>query len=238
MARAYTSPDPEIKGGNNKYIFDPAITPGEAIRTTLLNRISWGAVFAGVVMAFAVQLTLNLVGAGIGLVALDSAQEAATPAFSWTSIAWWTISGIIGAFVGGFTAGRLAGEPKQDTAAWHGLISWAASVLVITVLMASAAGAAINMGSPFQVIMDQGVVTVVPGETAGAGISAQDYGASQSQTAASTPAVDADALSAAALVSAAALLIGACAALCGGLAGTVRRNDDALSERRESVTFQ
>jgi hypothetical protein len=245
MARAYTTTETEVKG-NNKYMFDPAITPGEAIRTTLLNRISWGAVFAGVVMGFAVQVILNLIGAGIGLVSLDTAQQAMSPAFSWTSVIWWTVAGVVAAFAGGFTAGRLAGEPKEDTAGWHGLISWAVSFLFVVVLMTTAAGAAMNMGSPIQVIMDQGVVTVVPPDTTTAtapSITAQEYGPAQpaapTATAEETPAVSADALAAAALVSAAALLIGACAAWCGGLAGTVKRGrETTLVEKRENVTFQ
>ena len=42
------------------------VTPEEDARTVLLNRISWGAVLAGVVVGLVVQLILNMIGVGIG----------------------------------------------------------------------------------------------------------------------------------------------------------------------------
>ena len=42
-------------------------------RTVLLNRVSWGAVLAGVVTALVVQLLLNMLGIGIGLGTLSAA---------------------------------------------------------------------------------------------------------------------------------------------------------------------
>ena len=44
------------------------VTPDEDARTVLLNRISWGAVLAGVVVGLVVQLILNMIGLGIGAV--------------------------------------------------------------------------------------------------------------------------------------------------------------------------
>ena len=64
-----------IHDDKNYYVVtqeEPTITAGEAIRTTLLNRVCWSAVFAGVALAFAVQVVLNLLGAGLGLASLDS----------------------------------------------------------------------------------------------------------------------------------------------------------------------
>ena len=43
------------------------VTPAEDVRTVVLNRISWGAVLAGVVLALVTHLILNMIGLGIGL---------------------------------------------------------------------------------------------------------------------------------------------------------------------------
>jgi hypothetical protein len=43
------------------------ITPTEAYLGKTLTRLSWGSIFAGVVIAISVQLVLGILGAGIGL---------------------------------------------------------------------------------------------------------------------------------------------------------------------------
>ena len=44
---------------------------------------------------------------------------------------WFALSGILAALAGGYTAGRLAGAPKESTAGWRGLTTWALTTLVI-----------------------------------------------------------------------------------------------------------
>jgi hypothetical protein len=84
----------------------------------LLNRVSWSAVLAGVVVALVAQLILNMLGIGIGASTLNPGAGAENnPSASGLSIGaalWWTISGILAALAGGFTAGRLSGQPKGD----------------------------------------------------------------------------------------------------------------------------
>src|SRR5919112_849113 len=118
------------------------VTPAEDARTIMLNRISWGAVLAGVVTALVTQLILNMLGIGVGVATLDPATgdnpQAST--FSIAAGIWWTLSGIIASFAGGYLAGRLSGRPKESTAGFHGLISWAATTLVIFYLLTSTLG--------------------------------------------------------------------------------------------------
>ncbi|MGO4838011.1 PhnA-like protein, partial [Rhizobiaceae sp. 2RAB30] len=48
------------------------LTDGEVIRQpTILNQVSWGAVFAGVVVALVVQVLLTILGIGIGIARLS-----------------------------------------------------------------------------------------------------------------------------------------------------------------------
>ena len=119
------------------------VTPEEDMRTILLNRVSWGAVFAGVVIALVTQLILNLIGIGIGAASFDPASTANPSAatFSVGAGVWWTISGILAALAGGYAAGRLAGQPKEASGGWHGLTAWALATLVIFALLTTTAGA-------------------------------------------------------------------------------------------------
>lgn len=116
-------------------------------RTHLRNRISWGAIFAGVAAALVVQLLLNILGVGIGASAVDAANTADNPTagnFSMTAGIWWTISGIIASLVGGIAAGRLCGTSDGNTARWHGFVSWCVATLVLVYLLSSAVGGIIG----------------------------------------------------------------------------------------------
>lgn len=123
-------------------------TPAEDMRTILLNRISWGAVLAGVVVALVTQLILNLVGIGIGAASINPTAGAGdTPsptAFTLGAGLWWTASGIVAALAGGYTAGRLAGSSKPSTGGWHGLTAWALSTLLIFWLLTTTIGGIIG----------------------------------------------------------------------------------------------
>lgn len=109
----------------------------------LRHRVSWGAVFAGVVAALVVQLLLNLLGIGIGASSLDAANVSDNPSasgFSMSAGIWWTVSGIVASLIGGIVAGRLAGSATPNTARWHGFVSWCATTLVLFYLLTSAVG--------------------------------------------------------------------------------------------------
>jgi hypothetical protein len=124
-------------------------TPGTSVglqtddvRTVLLNKISWGAVIAGVVVSLVAHLILNMIGIGVGASTVDvaAADNPAASSFSIGAAIWWTVSGIIAAVLGGYTAGRLSGKPKNATASWHGLVTWALTTLMIFWLLSSAVG--------------------------------------------------------------------------------------------------
>ena len=116
------------------------------VRTVVLNQVSWGAVIAGSIMGLAVQVILNMVGLGIGLSTIDT-MAGESPSASSLSLGaglWWVISGIVAAGIGGYLAGRLSGKPSSSTTAYHGLISWALSTLVIIYLVSSAASSLVG----------------------------------------------------------------------------------------------
>jgi hypothetical protein len=215
------SPHPETpraRGDDDAPHASP-VTPGEDARTIMINRIAWGAVLAGVALSLVAQLILNMLGIGIGLSTLDPAtgDKPSAEAFSMGAGLWWTVSGIIAAGIGGFAAGRLAGQPKPASAGWHGLTSWAVATLVVAWLLTSAVGNVLGGAMNAVSRAPAAVVSVDAGEARTTG----SLGPEQRRTA---EAVDktADVASTAALVSAIALLLGALAAWFGGRAAAVQ----------------
>ena len=123
-----------------------AVVPDDRM-THLRNRVSWGAIFAGVAAALVVQLLLNILGVGIGASSLDAMNTGDNPSasgFSMTAGIWWTLSGIVASLVGGIVAGRLCGTSDGNTARWHGFVSWCAATLVLFYLLTSAVGGLIG----------------------------------------------------------------------------------------------
>lgn len=121
-------------------------TTADDFRTVALNRVSWGAVFAGIVIALVVQLLLSLLGVGLGATTLDpgTADNPSAATFSMGAGIWFLVSGILASLAGGYVAGRLSGQPKASSAAWHGVTTWAATTLVIFYLLTSTIGGLIG----------------------------------------------------------------------------------------------
>ena len=123
-----------------------AFTPSDDMRTHMLNRVSWGAILAGVVVALVSQLLLNMLGIGVGAASIDPGTGTTPNAgtFSVGAGLWWTVSGILASFAGAYTAGRLSGKTADSTASWHGLTSWALTTLVIMYLLTSTIGSIVG----------------------------------------------------------------------------------------------
>ncbi len=114
--------------------------------TIMVNRVSWGAILAGVVLALVVQILLTLLGVGIGLATLDpgSGDNPSASGFSIGAAIWYVVAGLIAAFVGGYVASRMSGKTRPTTGALHGLTTWALSTLVVLYLLTTAAGSLIG----------------------------------------------------------------------------------------------
>ncbi len=145
MATHVSTPDhpdtPRNRGDDDAPHMSP-VTPAEDVRTMVINRVSWGAVFAGAVLALVTQLILNMLGIGVGAATLDpvSGNNPSATAFSMGAGIWFAVAGILAALAGGYAAGRLSGAPKESTASWHGLIAWAVSTVVVFYLLTTAIG--------------------------------------------------------------------------------------------------
>ncbi len=120
----------------------PAVIPDDR-RTYLLNRASWGAIFAGIAAALVIQAVLNILGIGVGLASFDISNTADNPdagTFSLAAAIWWIVAGIIASFIGGMIAGRLCGAAKPHVARLHGFVAWCGTTLVIFWLLTTAIG--------------------------------------------------------------------------------------------------
>jgi hypothetical protein len=147
MPDVYQPDTPRTRGDRaTPHISDaPHISPAtmaEDAHTTMVSRISWGAVLAGVVVALVTQLLLNMLGIGIGAATLNPVEGDNPSAMSLSIVAgiWFALSTILAALAGGYAAGRLAGVLRESTAGWHGLTAWALTTLVIFYLLGSTVG--------------------------------------------------------------------------------------------------
>lgn len=85
------------------------------------SRVSWGAIFAGAVMAMAVYLVFTLLGGAIGL---SVSNQASTETISTGAGVWAVVTTILALFVGGWVTSQCAvGENKME-AVVHGIITW------------------------------------------------------------------------------------------------------------------
>jgi len=129
------------------------------------TRISWGAIFAGVVLAVAVQLVLGILGAGIGLTMVDPV-EGTTPGAAGFGIGaglYWLITTIIALGAGGYAAARVAGVHERFDALVHGLVVWGVTLILTLYLLTSAVGGII--GGAFRTV---GAVAGAAGTTVSA----------------------------------------------------------------------
>lgn len=106
-----------------------------------LKRISWSAVFAGVLIAIIIQLLLSLLGVGIGMSSIDAVEEHnPVKGLGTGSVIWYAITSLIALFIGGWIAGRLAQTPRRFDAFLHGVLTWSVVTLITFYLLTTAVG--------------------------------------------------------------------------------------------------
>ncbi len=129
------------------------------------RRISWGAIFAGVVIAVAVQLVMGILGTGIGLSMVDPV-EGSTPGATGFGIGaglYWLITTVVALGAGGYAAARVSGVTEKFDALVHGLVVWGVTLIQTLYLLTSAVGGII--GGAFRTV---GAVAGAAGSTVGA----------------------------------------------------------------------
>ena len=136
-------------------------------RTAALKRVSWGAIFAGAVVALVTGFVLNLLGLGIGLQAFDPASDPDTlGGFGIGQGIWAIVSSLLSLFAGGWVAGRLAGMPRKVDGMIHGVVVWALTTLLTLYLLTTGVGRIVSgvtglIGSGLSAV-GSGVAAVAP----------------------------------------------------------------------------
>jgi hypothetical protein len=104
------------------------------------SRVSWSAIIAGTVVAFACYLVLTLLFGAIGITLTESGVRGNT--VGWSILVAMIIGLMLSLFVGGWVASQMtAGENRQE-AVIYGLLTWGAftAVSLFTVAMGVKAG--------------------------------------------------------------------------------------------------
>lgn len=120
-------------------------TPIYGRAAAAIKRVSWGAIFAGVVIALVAQLALSILGLGVGASTINPATEQ-NPAQGFAAGAgiWFALTTLLSLFAGGWVAGRLAGMPRQTDSLLHGVLTWGVATLLLFYFLTSTVGAIIG----------------------------------------------------------------------------------------------
>lgn len=154
---------------------DPTITVAGPQPTRIIPAVSWGAIFAGTLVAVGVWLLLHVLGMGAGLTALDPTNTDSLRRAGIGTGVWSLIAPILALFVGGLVVGKLAGPLGRMTGAIHGAVVWSLSTVASMALVWVAATALIGGAAAAGSQMAGGAGDMMGGNTLAAlGLSAND----------------------------------------------------------------
>ena len=137
-------PDPSLRGPGVVETTSTMVGAGSHIH----RRISWAAIFGGVIMIVVVQLLLSMLGAGIGLgtVNVNAGSTPDASSFGIGAGIWWVVSSCIALLIGGYVAAWFAGIEIRFDGVLHGLVAWAIATFLTLYLLTSAIGGIIGGG--------------------------------------------------------------------------------------------
>jgi hypothetical protein len=103
------------------------------------DRVRWGPIFAGLVIALSTQLILTALGAAVGLTGLSGSGAPRTDAGGvGTAVGIWSIISLfISLFLGGWVTARTCGPMNRGTALLNGAILWGTTLVLSSWLLAS-----------------------------------------------------------------------------------------------------
>lgn len=108
------------------------------------RKVSWGAIFAGVVAALSVTILLGLLGAGVGLWSVEVGGESGIGEIAIGTIIYSIIVQLVALFAGGYVASRMSSNWDQQNAMLHGATVWGLATIFTVWLTVSVAGTVVN----------------------------------------------------------------------------------------------
>lgn len=150
---------------------------------SLLSRVSWGAIFAGAVIALGTMFLLGLMGSAIGFRSVDPNAANAVGGLGIGAAIWWIITSVVALAIGGYVAGRLSGIPDKRSSSAHGAAVWGVVTIFTLWFAASAAGSIFNTatGALTGAVRAAGSVASTAAQTATAPNSPVDVDVSQTE---------------------------------------------------------
>lgn len=134
----------------NRPIDDVITEPGATSKVVdYHDRVRWGPIFSGLVVALASQLVLSALGAAIGTGFLsDSGAPRSNAGDVGTGVGIWSIiSLLISLFIGGWFTSRACGPMNRSTALLNGTILWATTLALSSWLLASGVSGAFGLAT-------------------------------------------------------------------------------------------
>lgn len=136
------------------------------------DRVRWGPIIAGLVVALSTQLVLSALGAAIGLTSLSGSGAPRSDADNIGSAVgiWAIISLLISLFLGGWMTTRACGPMNRSTGLLNGAILWATTLAISAWLISSGVSgafgiAASNAGEVLNQAQQSGVNVPNPANT-------------------------------------------------------------------------
>ena len=99
-------------------------------------KVSWGGVFAGVLVAMGVSMLLAALGVAIGISAVDPG-ETDPSAVGIGAAVWGGLQLLIALFVGGMVATRVGAIIDRTTGFFEGVLVWVVSLILMAYLAGS-----------------------------------------------------------------------------------------------------
>jgi len=129
-------------------------------------RLSWGGIFAGFVVATALQMVLTVLGAAVGMAAFDPGQGDSAASLGIGVALWFAVTALVSMLIGGMTCGKLAGILTRGDGMLHGVIMWGLSLLLAVYLGSTGVGKVLGGITGF---LGQTASSAVGGAVSGAG---------------------------------------------------------------------
>ena len=122
---------------NRPNVVDPAIV--QPVAADYHDRVRWGPIIAGLVVALSTQLVLSGIGAAIGATTISGSGAPRSNADDvGTAVGIWTIISLfISLFLGSWIMARCCGPMNRSTALLNGAVLWATTLALSAWLLAS-----------------------------------------------------------------------------------------------------
>ena len=110
-------------------------------------KVSWGGIFAGVLVAMGVSMLLAALGVAIGVTAVDPG-DTDPGAIGVGAAIWGAVQLLIALFIGGLVATRVGAIIDRTTGFFEGVLVWVVSLILMAYLASSGIGSVASGAFP------------------------------------------------------------------------------------------